>query len=185
MPAPRRREFDGRIPTELEILRAVESVVDRYFAEIQLADQLRKSGRTQEALTAAIRNAGRVPAFVDETVAEYGGFFIGSVPPLEIGCRLAAVLRNQASLEEFSRIVDSRDALQPWQETITKARAEIVAAERILERIDREPGILQSRIAKALGIPGRTYANLIHEFDLAGLVVRLREGSSYQLRVAS
>jgi hypothetical protein len=94
--------------------------VDAYFAEIDLADDLRKAGKTEEALAVALRNLARVPALITETVAEYGSFDIGSVPPIDAGCTLAAVLEDPQALEQIEAMVVAHAELEPFRQIVVQ-----------------------------------------------------------------
>ena len=92
-----------------------KSVVDQYYDEINLAEELRKAGKTRLALDAALRNVARVPDLVRETTREYGRFDLGSIPPIEDGCSLAAILGDERALNTIASVVEAHKALEPFQ----------------------------------------------------------------------
>jgi len=158
-----------------------KSVVDQYYDEINLADGLRKAGRTRQALYAALRNVARVPDLVRETIREYGRFDLGSIPPIEDGCSLAAVLGDERALNTIATVVEAHKALEPWREYVTTGREDLANVARIRQYISQQPGCIQSTLGKTLGIDGRRASSLISQLAQAGLIERVKQRGSYAL----
>jgi hypothetical protein len=155
--------------------------VDAYFAEIDLADDLRKADKTEEALAVALRNLARVPALITETVAEYGSFDMGSVPPIDAGCTLAAVLEDPQALEQIKAIVVAHAELEPFRQIVAQGYEDLETVRAILSHVAANPGCVQSTLGKTLGIDGRRTSSLIHQLLLAGFITRQEEGRNYAL----
>jgi hypothetical protein len=155
--------------------------VDAYFAEIDLADDLRKAGKTEEALAVALRNLARVPALITETVAEYGSFDMGSVPPIDAGCTLAAVLEDPQALEQIKAMVVAHAELEPFRQIVAQGYEDLETVRAILAHVAANPGCVQSTLGKALGIDGRSTSSLIHQLLLAGFITRQEKGRNYAL----
>jgi len=155
--------------------------VDRYYAEIGVADDLWRQGKTAAALKAALINLRRVPALVQSAVTEYGRFDLTSVPPIETGCRIAAVLGDEAALEEISSLVNSRQELVPWREVVDQGYVDLTSARLIRRHIEANPGTIQSTLGKALGMDGRYASELAYQLTVAHFVSRERQGRSYAL----
>jgi hypothetical protein len=158
-----------------------KGVVDQYYDEINLADELRKAGKTRQALDVALQNVARVPDLVRETTREYGRFDLGSIPPIEVGCSLAAVLGDEHALDTIASVVEAHKALEPWREYVTTGREDLANAARIRQYIGQQPGCIQSTLGKALGIDGRRASSLISHLAQAGLIERVKQCGSYAL----
>ena len=156
------------------------SEVDQYFAEIYLASDLSKAGKTEEALAAALRNVARVPALITETVAEYGRFDI-FVPAIDVGCLLAAVLEDSQALEQIEAMVDAHAELKPYRQAVLEAYEDLERTRVIRTHVAANPGCVQSKLGKALGIDGRRTSSLIHRLLLAGFITRQAQGRNYAL----
>ena len=157
------------------------SEVDQYFAEIHLASDLSKAGKTEEALAAALRNLARIPALITETVAEYGRFDIECVPPIDTGCVLAAVLDDSQALEQIEAMVDAHAELKPYRQAVREAHEDLERMRAIRTHVAANPGCVQSKLGKALGIDGRRTSSLIHRLLLAGFITRQEQGRNYAL----
>jgi len=68
-------------------------------------EQLRKRGETARALAVALELLQFVPALIEETTRLYGGFNLSSIPPIEEGCVLAAILQSSTALDTIESIV--------------------------------------------------------------------------------
>jgi hypothetical protein len=158
-----------------------KGVVDQYYDEINLADELRKAGKTRQALDAALGNVARVPDLVRETTREYGRFDLGSIPPIEVGCSLAAVLGDEHAQDTIASVVEAQKALEPWREYVATGREDLANIARIRRHIDQQPGCFQSTLGKTLRIDGRRASGLVYYLAQAGLVERVKQGRSYAL----
>jgi len=158
-----------------------KGVVDQYYEEINLADELRKAGKTRQALDAALRTVASVPDLVRETTRKYGRFDLGSIPPIEVGCLLAAVLGDEHALDTIASVVEAHKALEPWREYVTTGREDLANVALIRQYIDQQPGCIQSTLGKTFGIDGRRASRLISQLDQAGLIERVKQDRSYAL----
>ena len=155
--------------------------MDQYYREIDLADSLRKDGRAPEALQAALANVSRVHALVSETIREFGRFDLGSIPPVEAGANLAAVLGDASALREIRAVVESKPELAPWLEVVNRAEQDLESVRAIRQLVLQEPGVIQSSLGKRIGIDGRRASDLSYRLAQAGLLRRAKTGTSYQL----
>jgi hypothetical protein len=155
--------------------------VDAYFAEISLADELRKAGKPYEALDVALRNLHRIPDLITQTVTDYGSFDIGSLPPIETGCTLAAVLDDQRALEEIEAMTLTHPELGPFRRLVAQGHEDLETVRSVRAHVATHPGCLQSTLGKTLGTDGRRTSGLIHQLVLAGMITRRPESRSYAL----
>lgn len=158
-----------------------KSQVDAYYKEIDLADQLRRAGRAPEALRAALSNMRRVRALVAETTREYGRFDLGSIPPIETGVTLAAVLGDMSAMQKIRGLVESIPELTPWVAVVEQGERDLASVCTILSLVSTEPGTVQSTLGKRTAIDGHRASNLSYHLAQAGRLRREKVGASYQL----
>ncbi len=158
-----------------------EGVVDRYYEEIRIAEQLRAEGRLEEGLAAALVNLDRVPALVSSMVSEYGSFDLDSIPPIEQGCLLAALLGDDAALSRIHSVVESRKELARWREVVLRARTDAATVRAALQHVEEHPGSLRSALGRIIGGDGRSVSELAYDLALGGLLRREKQGRSYAL----
>ncbi len=155
--------------------------VDAYYRDISLADELRKDGRAQEALKAALANLARLPALVSESKREYGQFDLRSVPAVETGITLAAVLEDATAMQRIRAVVENTPEMNPWLVVIEQGEQDLQSVRAILELVSNEPGVVQSSLGKRTGTDGRRASNLSNRLAQAGRLRREKAGASYQL----
>ena len=120
--------------------------------------------------------------FVRHSVSQYGTFDIRSIPVLEKGGRILAVLEDRPTLQLMSTEVERVAALKPWRETISGHLDDLETVGRVLETISRQPEILQNQLKKALGVgDGRRLSVLVGLLDKCGRIRRRRVNKTYAL----
>lgn len=110
-----------------------------------------------------------IPGFVRETRREYGSFEIFSIPALEQGGTILALLNDDEGLVQMRKIVE-------------RHRKDRRLFQAILTAVQTHPNCLQSEVKGLVGeTDGRRVANLISYLDKAGKIMRVKDGSSYRL----
>jgi hypothetical protein len=161
-----------------------KSAVDVYYERLDQPDSLRRHGETNRALAVALELVDLVPAVVAETTRSFGRFDLTSIPPIETGCTLAAVLGDSAALTRIQGVVESQAALTPWRTVVEKGRSEMALAQAIRTHLASNQGAIQSKLAKTLDCDGRAASRLIGYMEQAGQIRRTKSGSSYALALA-
>ena len=64
------------------------------------------------------KNLSIIPEWVKETRRDYGSFDIRSIPALEQGGTMLALLGDEEGLARMRRIVASSPELEPWTEEV-------------------------------------------------------------------
>lgn len=159
--------------------------VDRYYNQVGLPGELRKHGQTARALSLALDLLGVVPALIRETNHEYGCFNLQSIPPIEEGCILAALLDDERALADIRAVVERHPELQPWVTTVDQGDDNLRAVRAIRDELSRTPGTAQSGLAKVLGLDGRQVSRLVSYLSQAGQVRREMTGQSYTLNLVT
>lgn len=126
-----------------------------------------------------------LPRFVAETRQEFGQFDIRSIPCVDEGGRLFALIGDAAGQAELSRVVQTTPELSDWLPALAQQEHEQALFPRIMQAIADNPGCLQTDLKRVVGEPeGRLIGTLLGYLERAGRIVRLREGRSYSLHLS-
>ena len=155
---------------------------DRYFdsmSQMQAALSKRDYGTAAELVRENLRC---IPEWVKETVQDYGSFDIGSIPALQQGGTILALLNDQEGLTRMSEIVASVAELEPWAEKVERHLDDRRLFESIQELVATRPNCLQTAVKGLIGEEdGRRVARLISYLEKAGRIVRVKAGRTYRL----
>lgn len=136
----------------------------------------------ERAACLARENLRQVPAFVRTTKRSYGSFDISSVPALEVGGTLLALVGDHEGLAELRRIVTSNRDLDPWIGTIEQHEEDRRLFTAILEAVQQNPGCRQTDMKSLVGIEdGRRVSTLIGWLEKAGKITREKQGKTYAI----
>ena len=120
--------------------------------------------------------------FVKRWTAEYGTFDIASIPVLETGGRVLAILEDRETLELMAKEVRQLATLYPWRDTIEGHLADVEVVHRIRGAVGEQPGLLQNRLKFHLGLDdGRHLALIVGLLDKCGRLCRTRVKKTYAL----
>ena len=155
---------------------------DRYFdsmSEMQAALSKRDYGTAAELVRENLR---WIPEWVKESVQDYGAFHISSIPALQQGGTILALLNDQEGLTRMSEIVASAPELEPWAEKVERHRHDRRLFESIQELVATRPNCLQTEVKGLIGEQdGHRVARLISYLEKAGRIVRVKSGRTYRL----
>ena len=127
-----------------------------------------------------------LPSLVSDTKKQFGEFDICSIPAIEVGCRYWAALQDGAKLRQVAEVVKRVPALKEgWGDIVDDAFADMALAAQIETCIAQNPGLLQTKLGKAVGAPGRDTSRIVATLENLGRLVRRRAGKTSELRVAS
>jgi hypothetical protein len=160
-----------------------EPDVDLYYERLLEPEQLRKQGKTARALAVALDLLELVPALIEETTRLYGRFDLSSIPPIEEGCVLAAILGDSDAFERIGGVVTEYLELAPWCEVIANGRTNMMLVAAIERQLAVAPGSIQSGLGRAVGCDGRQISRLVGYLIQAGRVSREVSGRSYALHL--
>lgn len=192
-PAPPRVEIlppadlSGRVDERRNLTdrqRAAAIATDRYYENITRPDELRKIGRTAEALDLAIALVDLLPSVVADWRRDTGEFAIQSIPPIDCALTLAAVTERRDVVDKVALVIASVPELAPWKGAALAAVGDIDTVRKIRELLEISPGTIQAKVPKLVQVPGTDTRRLIHHLDAAGKIHREKVGNSYALRWA-
>ncbi len=120
--------------------------------------------------------------FVKRSTAEYGTFDIASIPVLETGGRVLAILEDRETLELMAKEVRQLATLHPWRDTVERHLADVEVVHSIRGAVGEQPGLLQNRLKLNLGLDdGRHLALIVGLLDKCGRLRRTRFKKTYAL----
>ena len=70
-----------------------------------------------------------------------------------------------------------------YSEALERASADSVLSRKIQDHLRENPGAIQSKMGKALGVSGRDTGRIIGTLANTGVIERTKKGSSYELRL--
>jgi hypothetical protein len=187
---PPRSEHDRARDAELEELvaranspevRRLEPLVDAYYAKFEDLDRHRREGQIGELLSVASECLAMLPAVVDHARAAYGRWDISSSPAVGILRRFAPIRRDDARLEEAIAVLKSRPELSDWADELAEAIGDIEVVARICDLVRTEPGIVQAKLGKTLGVDGRKTSLIARDLETDSQLARVKAGNSYLL----
>ena len=169
--------FSHRSPTS----RPVGSS-DRYFDSMTQM-QAAISQRDYESAAGFVHESLRsIPEWVKETVRDYGSLHVRSIPALEQGGTILALLDDRKGLRRMSDIVASVPELEPWAEKVEGHRHDRGLFESIQEVVTANPNCRQTEVKGLIDEQdGHRVARLISYLEKAGRLVRVKAGRTYRL----
>lgn len=159
-----------------------EKTTSDYFGTMGNMQEAVSKRDYERAARLACENLRQVPAFVRSTKRSYGSFDISSVPALEVGGTLLALVGDDEGLAELRRIVTSNRDLDPWIDTIEQHEEDRRLFTAILEAVQQNPGCRQKDMKSLVGIEdGRRLSTLIGWLEKAGKITREKQGKTYAI----
>lgn len=157
-------------------------ISDRYFDSMSQM-QAAISQRDYESAAEFVReNLRCIPEWVKETVKDYGSLHVSSMPALQQGGTILALLNDQEGIDRMSKVVASVPELEPWAEKVEGHRQDRRLFESIQEVVAARPNCRQTEVKGLIGErDGRRVARLISYLEKAGRIVRVKAGRTYRL----
>jgi hypothetical protein len=123
-----------------------------------------------------------IPGWVSEIIQSYGRFDIGSIPAIEKGGRILALIGDDAGLTEMQTIIVKLPELESWQEQVAQHIKDSVTFKKILDAVTVSPGCLQKDLKTLIEEPnGARLPSLASYLEKVGRIVRIKSGKTYKL----
>ena len=136
----------------------------------------------EEAARLVRENLKCIPDWVREWRRDYGSFEISTIPALQQGGTVLALVGDDEGLARMDEIVASVPELEPWAEEIKRHKYDRQLFQAILELIAAHPNCLQTEVKGLIGeSDGHRVANLISYLEKAGKIARIKSGRTYRL----
>ncbi len=155
---------------------------DPYF-DTMLRMRAAISARDYEKAERLVReNLEHIPNVVKKVCREFGSFEIRSIPALEQGGTIIALVGNEDILARMREIVSSVPELEKWAEKVERHYQDLRLFQTIQELVAAQPNCLQTEVKGLIGEKdGRRVANLLSYLDKAGKIRRVKAGRTYRL----
>ncbi len=157
-------------------------VADRYFdtmSRMQAAISDRNYARAAELVH---ENMQHIPDWVVERRRDHEEFDIRSIPALEQGGTVLALVGDHEGLARMHEIVISVPELDPWTDGVKRHQYDLQLFEAIQDVIATHPKCLQTEIKRLIHEEdGRRVARLLSYLDKAGKIVRVKVDGTYRL----
>lgn len=119
---------------------------------------------------------------VDNYKKEFGSFDISSIPAIDLGCRYWAALNDTESLNKVKSVINAVPELRDgWGEYVECSFDDETLSRRLQGYIKENPGALQSKLGKALGVSGHDTTRLIGTLKNLGKIKRIKSGKTYEI----
>ena len=183
---PTRDERPPTKPVELPARKAPRSGPsssgDAYFDTLmQLQNGISKQ-EYEKARQFIRQNLDHLPGWVKGYSGEFGSFNISSIPALERGGTVLALLGDDKELARMHETVTSVPELQPWVERVERHQDDRRLFQKISKAVAENPNCLQTDVKNLVGeADGRRVANLISYLEKSGRIVRVKKGRTYKL----
>jgi hypothetical protein len=172
----------ARTPRTLETPNLASD--DEYFSTMSKMRAAISARDYENACVLARQNLRQIPAFVRRTKRQYGSFDIPSIPTLEQGGTILALMGDQGGLEEMKRIVETVPELKARKEAIANHFENLRLFQQVTELVVSHPGCLQTSLRDLTGASnGRRIATVIVWLEKAGRIRRTKQGSTYSLTI--
>ncbi len=127
-------------------------------------------------------NLQYLPEWVKEWRQDCGSFDIRSIPALEQGGTILALVGDEQGLTQMRDIVAASPELEPWLEAVDRHHEDRRLFESVLKLVVARPNCLQTEIKGLIGEEdGRRVANVVAYLDKAGKIRRVKAGRTYRL----
>jgi len=152
-----------------------------YFTLMEDIERARSQKRYHQALELALEAVKWLPQLVKDTVKEFGQWDIKGSPPLGYACHYLSILRRRDDLRRIGTLLKSVPELTEWLDEVDYALERADLMDKVESFLLENPGFIQAKLGKTLGVDGREVSNLIYYAEQMGLVHRDKEGRSYRL----
>jgi hypothetical protein len=157
-------------------------VSDAYFENMARIQGAIASQAFDEAAKYVRESFRYIPDWVRENVHEYGSFDISTIPALQQGGTMLALVGDDKSLDQMREIVNSTPELESWRAEVDQHLSDRVLFETIMAVVVENPNCLQTDVKTLTGIAdGHRIGTLISYLEKAGKLVRVKAGRTYQL----
>ena len=160
-------------------------VSDQYFDSMTKMQTAISKNDYGNAAKLVRQNLGYIPGWVEETCRQYGSLLVSSIPSLQQGGTILALVGDEGGLVMMRETVFSTPELEPWIENIAQHEDSLRLFQAIQDAVMAHPNCLQTEVKSFVGeSDGRRVANLISYLEKAGKIIRTRHGRTYKISSA-
>ena len=141
------------------------------------------SNRDYERAAQLVReNLTYIPGWVEETLSQQDSFNIASIPTLEQGGTVLALVGDDEGLSSMRDLIYSIPHLARWVGKIRGHQNDLELFKAIEKAVQDNPNCLQTEVKNLVGEEdSRHVSDLIAYLEKAGRIIRNREGRASRL----
>jgi hypothetical protein len=159
-----------------------DPVEDKYFSLHAKIEAAKKKHDYHAAIKYARQTYPLLPAFVEAVKRQYKRFDIQRSVAVETGSTLMAVMGDRKGIAELRNVLSQKPELREWMSAAEMAEQDADIVDKILQLVDRQPGVLTTHLKKHLVMQdGRRISTLIQWLGKAGRLRLERQGSTCAL----
>ena len=154
---------------------------DAYFKTLERMEQAIGRRQYSAAVDLIIQNLECIPDFAKEEDASGEGI-PPSIPALEQGGRILALVGNSEGLQQMRQIVSGTKQLSGYSADVDRHFEDMMMFQAIRRAVNDNPNCLQSEVKFLIGaVDGRRVANLVSYLEKSGEIQRFRDGRGIRL----
>jgi hypothetical protein len=162
--------------------RPVKSNVDQYYFLLELIRDCQSKRMYGKMLEYCFQSLALLKTLVQDCKQQYGKFDIDSIPAIEVGCRYWAAMNDMEKLQLLSETVQQVPILhEGWGSIVDSAYKDATLSLKIQEYIRQNPGVLQNKMGKLMGVSGRNTGRIIKTLVNLGYIKRIKSRNTYEL----
>lgn len=157
---------------------------DVYFVMLNDIGVCYSNKNIQKLLELCQSSLALVEPLIKWTKKEMGSFLITSIPAIEYGCRLWAVMGVGGQLDNIKEMVEYFPELKPWRKDVEKAYIMKELASKIYKYLKVNNSCLQKDLKKILEYnDGRLIASTVHYMTVVGKIEKKDRGNTNLLTI--
>ena len=176
---------DAELTVEISPDLPRDEISDHYFDTMSRMQAAISNNDFEDAVKLIRLNLRYIPDWVKETCRQYGSLDVSTIPALQQGGTILALVGDEDGLARMRDIVASTVELEPWAANVERHQHDLHLFQMILDAVTKHPNCLQTEVKRLVGEEdGRRVANLISYLDRAGRIIRIRKERTYELILA-
>ena len=141
-----RQGWDAELALEVSPRSPRNGTGDRYFDTLLRLREAIANQEYEDAAKLARLNLSYIPGWVKESCQQDGSLRVTSIPALEQGGTILALVGDLDGLTSMQEIVESTAELEPWAKRVERHQDDLRLFELILDAVGRSPGCLQTDV---------------------------------------
>lgn len=155
---------------------------DIYFKEMTALQEAVSKREYEKARRHALEALPHIGGFVDEWLRNGYPFSVDSIPPLEVGGLMFALLNDRDGIERIKNVAVSREQLEKWRSIHVEHEESRTLFRAIENVVATRPGVLQNSLKNEVGTAdGRRVSTLVGWLEKANRIRREPSGNTYAL----
>ena len=156
----------------------------KYWEYLERIQKEKANHNYEKMLDYCEKSLPYIEQMVKSTIKEYGTMDIVSIPALEIGAKYWAVQKQTEKINNLESIINGIEEIRDdWIELLEIAKEEMDLAIRIENYIKDNPGVLQNKLGKTLGVSGYETKSIVTVIENLKIVRKAKHNKTYELYI--